>query len=145
MKILARVVAQYVLEYCKNKGKPISNLELQKMLYFIQIELMRKKGEIILEDFEAWRFGPVINNVYYDYCVNGPHAITDIMKEEEVLNGEIKETINKVINAKTKMSPWDMVKETHRKGGAWDIVYDNGNGNKKKIPKELIKAKELQV
>ena len=65
MNIQARLVAKYVLEQCKKKKKPISNLQLQKMLYYIQIELMKQNEDIIIDEFEAWRFGPVINNVYY--------------------------------------------------------------------------------
>lgn len=145
MNIQARLVAKYVLEQCKKKKKPISNLQLQKMLYYIQIELMKQNEDIIIDEFQAWRFGPVINNVYYDYCVNGPYAIMDIYDIPGELPKKVKEVINKVIREKINLNPWEMVEQTHRKGGAWFIIYNNGKGNKNIIPKELIREKELQV
>lgn len=147
MKIPAREIACYVLKYCKKKKKPVTNLELQKLLYFIQIELIRESKDIILDNFEAWRFGPVIRGVYYDYCINGPYPITDIFEEnEKFISKDIKKIIDKVIRTKIrkiKTKPWDIAKYIQREEGAWNIVYDNGNGNKKIISKELIKEKEL--
>lgn len=145
MDYSARLVAQYVLEQCKKKKKPISNLQLQKMLYYIQIELMKKENDSISEEFQAWRFGPVINNVYYDYCVNGPYAITDIFKEPGELTKEVKDVADKVIKDKINMDPWKMVEHTHRIEGAWFKTYNNGEGNKRVIPKDLIREKELNT
>ena len=106
---------------------------------------MKQNEDIIIDEFEAWRFGPVINNVYYEYCVNGPYAITDIYDIPGELPKKVKEVINKVIREKINLNPWEMVEQTHRKGGAWFIIYNNGKGNKNIIPKELIREKELQV
>ena len=43
-------VAKYVISYCMEKGNPISNLQLQKMLYYLQVYLknMRKMKTNIL-------------------------------------------------------------------------------------------------
>ena len=139
MQIPAKEIACYILKYCKKKKKPITNLELQKLLYFIQIELIKQNKDIILDNFSAWRFGPIIESVYYDYCVNGPYVITDIFEEnEEFISKDVKNIINKIIRTKLKtikIKPWDIAKYIQREDGAWSIVYNNGNGKIKMILK----------
>lgn len=48
--------------------------------------------------------------------------------------------INKIVEEKRNLNPWDMVAETHKEDGAWAKVYRNGLGNHCIIPIELIKA-----
>lgn len=31
-------LAAYIVKHCLEKGKPVSNLQLQKILYFVQLE-----------------------------------------------------------------------------------------------------------
>lgn len=46
----------------------ISNLKLQKLLYFSWLEYYRRNGTPLFEEeFEAWKYGPVVPSVYYDY------------------------------------------------------------------------------
>lgn len=76
-------LAAYIVKYCLDKGKPVSNLQLQKILYFVQLESLRGKSRIeeaIMPDakFEAWRFGPVIRDVYYAYNLNAAMPIENI-------------------------------------------------------------------
>ena len=65
-------VAKYIILFCKEKGYSISNLKLQKLLYFVQAQFLIVKGEpAFLEDIEAWDFGPVVPEVYQYYKVWG--------------------------------------------------------------------------
>ena len=61
-------VAKYAINRCNEKGKPISNLYLQKILYFIQSEYKQKTNEwLISDDFLAWPYGSVLKDVYDEY------------------------------------------------------------------------------
>ena len=65
------LLAQYILYTCIEQGEPISNLQLQKILYFIQGEYLSKIGKPLFEaDFEAWQYGPVICIVQLDKIQN---------------------------------------------------------------------------
>lgn len=143
MSYRAMDIASYVVTKCINDRKPISNLQLQKILYRLQIVYNIKKNKILIEDdFEAWQFGPVIPIVYYRFCSNGANPITFFWPNTEFeLKEEIKEIIDPVIIEKRKVKPWKLVDETHKKGGAWDIVYNNGLGNREIIEKSLIFSK----
>lgn len=43
----AIIVAQYIIEHCNSIGKTISNLKLQKILYFVQAEFLVSKGNLV--------------------------------------------------------------------------------------------------
>ena len=61
-------VADYVIKYCNNHNMPISNLKLQKILYFVQAAFLSIQGfPCFPDDFVAWNYGPVIPAVYYKY------------------------------------------------------------------------------
>lgn len=60
-----------------------------------------------------------------------------------MVNSEIKEIFDRVIKEKSKLYPWDMVIETHKKNGAWDLTYNSGKGFKEIIYIECIK-KEIE-
>ena len=54
-------VAKYIITKCARNEHPISNLQLQKILYILQKEyLQRDQKCLFFDDFEAWAFGPNI-------------------------------------------------------------------------------------
>lgn len=132
-------LAQYILCMCMNQGEPISNLQLQKILYFIQGNHLAKKGEPLFDaDFDAWKYGPVIPDIYYEYCMNGASKIRNVEALEEI-SPEIKDEIDPIIQKLRVLYPWDLVEKTHNVGGAWDKTFQDGKGERHRIPKEAIK------
>lgn len=60
----AEDVAAYIINKQVDDGYPISNLKLQKILYFVQAEFLVSKDEPCFDDvIEAWDFGPVVESV----------------------------------------------------------------------------------
>lgn len=137
----AMEVAKYIVTKCVNDACPISNLQLQKILYYVQRENLRKTGQPLFENpIEAWQFGPVVPKVYYSFCGFGAMPITSQYKSQETMKQEDKTCINAIVETKRSLNPWDLVEETHKKGGAWDCTYKDGKGNRSIIPNALIKA-----
>ena len=65
-KIKAIDVAQYILNYFRKKGQPITTLKLQKLVYYVQAwSLVWDDAPIFDEDFEAWVNGPVVRSLFY--------------------------------------------------------------------------------
>lgn len=135
----ALTVAKYIVTKCVQDGCPISNLQLQKILYFVQVDSLKwNKEPAFYDDIEAWKFGPVVPDVYYHFCGSGALPILDTyeLNDEFVQNSQM----NKVIEEKRKMNPWDLVEEAHKKDGPWDRVFKGGDGNREIIPLDLIEA-----
>ena len=60
MSYTALEIAKYIISTCSKKNRPISNLKLQKLLYFAWIYYYTKTGNgLFHDDICAWQFGPV--------------------------------------------------------------------------------------
>lgn len=74
-------VAHYIIKREWDEDRPVSNLRLQKLLYFIQGYFYACGENGCFEDeIEAWDFGPVVPNVYREYKVYGSCIIIDVPK-----------------------------------------------------------------
>ena len=135
----AMELSTYIVSKCIKEDCPISNLQLQKILYYIQKAFLDRGDRAFSDNIEAWQFSPVVPNVYDHYCGYGAMPISfssikyDVAKED-------KQLIDSIVESKRVLAPWDLVEETHKKGGAWDKTYKNGSGSHEVIPTELIKA-----
>ena len=68
MAYTALNIAAYVIKEYRQRNKGISNLKLQKVLYYIQIKSLQDLSRAAFDDeIEAWRHGPVIRKVYYTF------------------------------------------------------------------------------
>ena len=135
-------LAKYIVVKCIQDKHPISNLQLQKILYYIQREFLQMFCRpAFAESIEAWPFGPVVPDVYYYFCGAGAMRIgLSPEPEGEILSmpEEYRQIIDRIIENKRGLNPWDMVSETHKPGGAWDSVYRGGYGNRSTIPVSKI-------
>lgn len=131
-------LSKYIVSKCIDDGFPISNLQLQKILYYIQRDFLRIGKPAFPDAIEAWQFGPVVPNVYYYYCGFGAMPIS-IPEEKPWISIADRPIIDKIVENKRILYPWDLVKETHQPNGAWDRIYNNGSGNHEEIPVDLIR------
>jgi uncharacterized phage-associated protein len=72
-----RIVANYLLDVAARKGVAMTNLKLQKLLFFAHaICLTEQKAKLVSGYFEAWQYGPVHPTVYQAFKAAGPDAIS---------------------------------------------------------------------
>ena len=138
----AVAIAKYIVNKCFTEGCPVSNLQLQKILYYIQREFLQKLDvPAFPEEIEAWRFGPVVRVVYNRFCGFGGMPIRmRYPKQITVKQGE-KAIIDNIVEEKRGLPPWDLVGDTHEQGKPWALIFKNGAGDHQIIPKPLIKDK----
>jgi len=132
-------IAKYIIDKCTREKYPISNLQLQKILYYIQREFLQQGIQAFPEEIEAWQFGPVVPEVYRQYCGFG--ALPIRMRYMISIEADDVKIINLIVEKKRMLNPWDLVSATHSSGKAWDLIYRNGLGDHQIIPQELIKNK----
>lgn len=129
-------VAKHITHYCDSIDRPITNLHLQKILYFAWIDYYNQTGNYLFEDdMRAWKLGPVVSDVY-DYFrifVGNPIILT-----EDCDLGEDNAIIESITDEYRKESVYDLVNRSHEKGKPWAIIYKNGAGSRRKIPFDLI-------
>lgn len=133
----ALTITNYIISYYKKRNYGVSNLKLQKILYFLQaLFLIKKDCELFDEEIEAWGFGPVIPSVYRKYmqfgCMNIPTKDID----EPFIDNETKTTIDSFLEKVKDMSSTYLTDITlHQK--PWTQNYT-------KDEKEIIPKKEIQ-
>lgn len=129
-------VARFITNYSIEIGRPVSNLKLQKLLYFVQVEFIRQLGEPCYDEpIVHWRHGPVVESVYQKYKAYGAENITDmelqyldicfdiekmsfvterkLYNEDDFAYGH-QFLIKGVVEYYKDVSPWEMVELTHR-------------------------------
>ena len=131
-------LANYIVDKCIKDNAPITNLQLQRILYFVQKEFLKRGSLAFSDDIEAWKCGPVVPNVYFYFCGFGATPIS-ISRDVAPNLSTDKNIINSIVEAERSLAPWEMAKETREITGAWSKVYDNGKGNRCIIPVDLIK------
>lgn len=122
LNIPALDVAKYVIYLAsqnvigdEGEIEGITNLKLQKILYFIEaFSLATKDTSIFNEEIEAWEYGPVVPEVYHAYKDRKSNPIfveTDYVCE---LPNDVKDTVDKVWSTFEKFSASRLVDITHR-------------------------------
>ena len=133
----AKSVANYVIAYGMKIGHPVNNLQLQKILYYIQVHFLKKKGIPFFKDeIEAWQFGPVIPTVYYQYAAFGTAPITMFKTQKIDLEQEEKKDLEQIVKEKAILSLLGIVADTNKKWKAWDMYYKVNERNI--IPKKAM-------
>lgn len=101
----ARKIADYVICYYENSGGLVSNLKLQKILYFLQAEYLVVKGKRLFEDeIEAWGCGPIIPSVYKEYSMFGSASIPGFNKTMPTISVDDILIINPILEKLRDMS-----------------------------------------
>lgn len=135
----AVVLAEYIITKCVKEDMPISNLQLQKILYFIQYNFFKNfEAPAFLNRIEAWQHGPVVPDVYNKFAfMAGNPIIREYDISEKIFEYDLdKALVNKVTESCRKMRPWDLVELTHKEGSPWRQVFKDGQKNE--IPLQII-------
>lgn len=128
----------FILRRCAGRGTPISNLHLQKILFFLQrLSLQQNNERLFPDEIEAWQYGPVVPRVYKSFSFYSAMQIIPTIFDPEP-RIDLPLNLIQEIDARCQQNPWRLVEETHILGGAWDITFSNGLGNRNVIPVELI-------
>lgn len=130
-------LAKYIISFCFKEGNPISNLQLQKILYYIQgYSFALRDKEAFIEEILAWQYGPVVKEVYDFFSL---YAAMPIENDFEIKIEDIKfeKMIQFVALEKMFCPVWKLVEQTHSEA-PWKYTTELfGLGSV--IPKEYIK------
>lgn len=119
-------IAKYIIAREGERNRIISNLKLQKLLYFIQAEfLVSKNKPCFLDKIEAWDFGPVVPEVYQEYKIYGGAFIPDFFVEKPyIIAKDDCELIDCILDECGKYSSNSLLKIIHNQM-PWKKAYDN--------------------
>lgn len=91
----------------------ISNLKLQKLLYYAQGCYLALRDRVLFNDkILAWKHGPVVEGVYYKFRKFGADGISEFDKNIE-LDKDTENILIEVYNVFGKYSAWGLREMTH--------------------------------
>lgn len=151
-----RCIANLMLDESARIGEPLTNLALQKLLYFAHAMFLIEQGRPLLSGyFEAWEYGPVHPAAYQAFKSAGANAIEFRATKLNVVRGtreplatpaepEIIRHVARIIQSYGRMTPGRLVDISHAKGAPWHFVVDKGRTSLAfgmRIPDEVIRER----
>ncbi|HYG15915.1 MAG TPA: type II toxin-antitoxin system antitoxin SocA domain-containing protein [Bacteroidia bacterium] len=155
----AEVISAWFVNKGIDTGNFITQMKLQKVIYFANgLCLALEDKPLVNERFRAWRYGPVIPEIYSFYKKWGSAPIT--MKTKigveqdgiklfnlDVFPDNIENILNLTWSATKNVSGEILSGWTHEKGAPWSQHYDEGANNvipdmdiKKYFKEKVIKS-----
>lgn len=133
-------IAKETVRLSIDNGLWLTNLKLQKVLYYIWRDYYEKTGKRLFEDdhFQAWMYGPVVPSVYYEYWTNVASKIFITDNPKEKIDKEISDFLLEELKKYRSKSASELVNLTHADGTPWSVCHKKGD--KTVIPFELIEA-----
>ena len=123
-------IARYIIQYYRKKGILISNLKLQKLLYYVQGECLVDPditSPCFEEPIEAWKHGPVVRDVYDNYSIYMGEKIPSNQPPKEEINSFYRKAIDRVLDRYQDTEPWELVHKTHHESPWLDTYQEDQN------------------
>lgn len=136
-----RSVANLMLDEADRRGLKITNLALQKLLYFAHgLFLTKTKNPLVSGYFEAWQYGPVHPSVYRAFKSAGAEPIVTRAASQDPLTGRRRELpepndmavldlVSDVMRFYGPMAPGRLVDLAHAKDSPWSAIVDKARTN----------------
>ncbi|MBS3650812.1 SocA family protein [Pseudaminobacter sp. 19-2017] len=148
-----RAVANYVLDVADGEGRGISNLHINKIVYFLHADFLATFSRpLVTAKIEAWTHGPVFRELYHQFKAFGESYIVsratciDPQTGQRItascdLTAEDETFLNSILPKYIAMSPGALVAQSHVRGGPWDTTWnhDNRANPTMKISDDLIR------
>ena len=132
-----RAVANFVLDFCDQRGRAITNLSLQKIVYFCHVwSLIELERPLVKHQFEAWQFGPVLQYLYREFKDFDNKPITKRATRldpktgtrevvDYIFDPKLMLLLHRVADFYSRIRAGDLVGLTHARGGPWDRTWNH--------------------
>ena len=121
--------SEYIIKYFEDNNREVTNLMLEKLLYFLEAIYMSitDDNKLYDEDFYAWNFGPVNDTIYNRYKTFGKYPIK-INTKSIIINQSNKIYIEFLYNLFKDYTPFDLVTLSHSEGSPWQEINSKYDG-----------------
>lgn len=118
-------VANCVLKQARDRGIEITNLKLQKLVYFVQgFALAQLEHPLFQEEIQAWTYGPVIPKLYRLLKRYGSAPITGVLAANDNMDGdkEACSVVRSVLDKLGNLTSTQLVRLSHMEHSPWDAA-----------------------
>lgn len=137
MTIDVRAVANYVLERASTNGHEITNMSVNKIVFFLHGWFLAKyQKPLVNAKIEAWEHGPVFRELYAEFRRYGSGPIKGRAKKFDLISGEeiyceltvdegARNFLAELIDHYSGFSASALRGLSHVEGGPWDRVWNH--------------------
>jgi uncharacterized phage-associated protein len=139
-------VADEFLNLARRDKSPVDPLKLQKLVYLGHgWNLALRSIPLILNDVEAWKWGPVVPKLYHRFRDFRANPITTPPRSDSPVDDKSRAMIESAWKVYKPFSSIQLSMLTHESGSAWDIIRRAAANDwtSPVIPNELIKEEFL--
>lgn len=149
-----RAIANFVLDYAAARGVGVTNLALNKIIFFLHVSyLIKFDRPLVSAKIEAWEYGPVFREIYRTFKayrekpiesraqrINPDSGVSEICKAD--LSNEETVFVETEVEKLIRFSASTLVSMSHVSGGPWDSVWnhDTVSNASMKISDEVIRS-----
>lgn len=138
----AMTVAKWFIAFGEVEEGDVSNLKLQKLLYYAQGEyLVESDDPLFDEDIQAWSHGPVVPVVYHAYKDAGA-GVLELPEDDpwswDRIDEDTTQFLIDVWERFGSLAAWRLREMTHR-NGPWREFFD-ADLSHVVIPRDAIKS-----
>ena len=120
-------------------------MQLNKMTYIAHGWYLALKGKpLVVDEIEAWKYGPVIRCLYFEFKKYGNDFVPyRPIEETNCIKDEDKVLLDKIIEVYGKYEGIELSELTHQDKTPWDIIW-NKSGEFSVIPNSIIKEHYME-
>jgi uncharacterized phage-associated protein len=124
----AITVADEILKIAKSEGRMLTPLQLMKLVYISHGWHLAIRGQYLFGNrIEAWKYGPVIPDLYRATKQFGRNPIPlDLVDEVSSIDPETRAFLRDVYSKYGHLDGIALSSLTHQSGTPWDQVYEDG-------------------
>ena len=132
----ARALANFILDRADVLGVGLSNMHINKIAYFAHGWFLALRNQKLVEQpFEAWEYGPVIQDLYHRFKRFGKDSITERATVLDKRTGNFviaqcnvsvddRELLTQVVDFYARIPAGKLSDMSHESGGPWDLVWN---------------------
>jgi uncharacterized phage-associated protein len=140
----ARQIANWFIERAAKDGRALSIMSLLKLAYIAHgWNLEMRNAPLFNNRIEAWRYGPVIPDVYNAFRPQGINPTKPDASFEAPSDATDVGFLDQIYKIYGHMSPFRLSELTHEVGGPWETASKLG-GSYAAIPNDLILGHYVQ-
>jgi uncharacterized phage-associated protein len=130
-----RSIANWVLDRADARGRPLSNMAINKIIYFIVEKALVERGELLTAaKIEAWEHGPVFREVYHSFKHHGDEPITSratkfdsatrsMIEAADAFSNLDEQLFSDALDAYVHLTAAQLRALSHQPGSPWHRVW----------------------
>lgn len=121
----AQIIADDILKIAKRRGMSLTPMQLMKLVYISYgWYLAMHDAKLFNDRIEAWKYGPVIPNLYQATKRFGKNPIpTNLIADGPISNNGMEAFYDSIVENYGKFSGIALSNLTHRQGTPWQQVF----------------------